>query len=998
MSRVLFLLWITPTDNTSRYLSSSGPVESRMASIFDTPPPPVFTRDGRDGFPPEPEFEAIMAEYIDGLNPRKRDKALMTQAMYDTILVILTNPHDTRCATAQFRFWTKKMFRLVTTAHAQIVTHENRPVAVKEQIYDVLVQCHSQCSHGGRDKTSNQVRRYYSWIPKELIARFVKACPLCNARRSAKSGGSNAGLAALTALGADTSLLLASGGMIDDSSPPSESSTSSDSAVTTPSRQTRALGMPNSHGMPFTPGSYLASAMYHHMPMSAASNASSLPPMPSPSHNPQDWTQWVNNTPQRVALSQSVGSNGSATHDSGPGSANPTLHFTYHTSDSLQCDNLGNIHSISLQTPPQARSPANNTAQHQNQQQRPQQEPQQLQQGLDALPSACSTTGSYAPPSAPSAETQAYYSHLMQQTMASFLQAPPMTSQWSSDSVTTVSSATSASSRSSVELEDLTDSAANSPLPPLPSDTNKDAASAALQQQIDSITAHLGGVTAQSLEDEEEASFQSFMSSFSYPQVEQDQIDPLLRAMNLDVMQGMPLLGETMPTIIAPDHLPKSDSPKLASQTVQKPASKSQKTAPSPLGGNTFKFPPAPATKSDAKKIDKKNSKSGGRNAGKIKSSSKEPKGTNTQASTKQAQPVDSNGSSHSHSAAPVISTPDLTSYFQLQNTFNQMREGLVSGGNTPAMDNNSTCMTNQAHASASTAAEWQARGPDNISQSLASFAQAEFSFHVSDMSGDDLAANAGNNTFNSSTTTQTTNAPRGIDDGKGRPRPPQLDFSAFSNNNAFSPAEYVSSEQDLHMPDHNTYLTAYQYPSEFNQSTSGSVSAPAHITQFTQPEVPIITPNAPLFNYEQQMQMNFGFSGNSFVDYSGMDLGQYGLQSAATPDLNYDYTGNTGTQTLQMQAQEALRPASAGGYLEPNAYGSPQKGVTQQQQQHMAIMPAIHSAPFYHLPMSSQQQQAQARELSEQIQAILDGAVPTNEALVEQATGMCHTRPSRKR
>lgn len=514
-----------------------------MASIFDTPPPPVFTRDGRDGFPPEAEFEGIMAEYIDGLNPRKRDKALMTQAMYDTILVILTNPHDTRCATAQFRFWTKKMFRLVTTTHAQIVTHENRPVAVKEQIYDVLVQCHQQCSHGGRDKTSNQVRRYYSWIPKELIARFVKACPLCNARRTAKSGGSSTSLAALGAFGSDGSAHLGNGSSVGDSSPPSDSSTSSDSAVTTPSRQMRPLGMPNSNSMPFTPGSYLASAMYHHMPQSAMSITSTLPPMPSPSHNPQDWTQWVNNTPQRAALSQSVGSQGSAPQESlQHATSNPTLHFTFHTgAASSQGDSVQAMQTMSLQTPPHDKSQIGEQPQLDRAQQQTSDTP--FMTGSSNIPPT--------QPAPPSIETQAYYSRLMQQTMASFLQAPPMTSQWSSDSVTTVSSCTSASSRASSELDDLSDSTANSPLPPLPSDQgSKDGSNNLLQQQIDSLTAHLDGVTAHALEDEEEASFQSFMSSFKHPQVEQDQIDPLLRAMNLDQMHGMSMMGEVVPPVV----------------------------------------------------------------------------------------------------------------------------------------------------------------------------------------------------------------------------------------------------------------------------------------------------------------------------------------------------------------------------------------------------------------------------------------------------------------
>lgn len=107
--------------------------------------------------------------------------------MYSTILSVLLEPHSTVFATAQFRFWSKRMFRLVATPHANIVTHENRPVAVKNQIYNILVGCHGDAAHGGRDKTSAQVRRFYSWIPKELVSRFVKMCPLCiQKRRSQK--------------------------------------------------------------------------------------------------------------------------------------------------------------------------------------------------------------------------------------------------------------------------------------------------------------------------------------------------------------------------------------------------------------------------------------------------------------------------------------------------------------------------------------------------------------------------------------------------------------------------------------------------------------------------------------------------------------------------------------------------------------------------------------------------------------------------------------------
>lgn len=968
-----------------------------MASIFDIPPPPVFTRDGRDGFPPEAEFEGIMAEYIEGLNPRKRDKALMSQSMYDTILVILTNPQDTRCATAQFRFWTKKMFRLVTTSQAQIVTHENRPVAVREQIYDVLVQCHSQCSHGGRDKTSNQVRRYYSWIPKELIARFVKACPLCNARRSAKSGSASAGLAALTALGADPSLLLANGG-IGDSSPPSDSSTSSDSAVTTPSRPNGPpSALSSGYVTPYTPGSYLSSAMYQQVPTSNTSMASSgLPPMPSPSSNPQDWTHWVNDTPQRLALSQSANVSAGIQTDILASAKNPVLHFSYHPGEA-QLEDSG---TICLQTPPRTAPGGSDSIQ------AAASDPSQMQSHAAEFPAvAASDPIQDAQPGVPSAETQAYFSQLMQQTMATFLQAPPMMQQWSSDSVTTVSSSTSASTQSSSDLSDLDDTAANSPLPPVPCEKadTRDPANIVLQEQIDSLTAHLGGVNANSIEEDEEASFQSFMSSFKQPVVEQDQIDPLLRAMNLDVMQGIPLLNDSVSPLspvpvmeISPaiDQLPShvedqavQSTPKLDTQ-----ATKSKKISPGRLGGNTFKFPPA-APQAEPKKTDKKATRSNSRNLSKAKASNKGSKLSNSKQPSRKSTPASDDGPERQQSIVPIVSTPDLSSYFQLQDTFNQLRNDIINGSSS-TFDGTSSC-TSQPTQLSQTVSPWQGSSNAAFQDPVPTRAHTEFSFNVADMSNDEHNTNLTNDSVPIQASTP---ANTGSDEAKMRPRPPQLDFSSFSNNNAFNQTSYTVNEQSHMSGNGNVYLTAHpsQYSfNELSQSTSGSVSAPAHITQFTHPDMPIITPNVSLFNYEH-MDMNFGFVGNSFVDYNGMCTGNSNMfTSAVNNDLSYQQIASGNYETGQLQTQDTHRPASAGGYLEPNSYTSPQKSMARQQQ--MALTPAIHSAPYYHLPMSSQQQQAQARELSEQIQAILDNAIPTNEAL-EQGSVMCNTRSLRKR
>ena len=109
------------------------------------------------GFPTAAQFNAMVDEYLSSLSVKKQAKALLTQQMYDDILAVLLNPNETKTGSAQFRFWAKKIFRLVTTQVAHIVIHDNKPVAVKEQLYDVLVQCHGQANHGGRDKTAAQV-------------------------------------------------------------------------------------------------------------------------------------------------------------------------------------------------------------------------------------------------------------------------------------------------------------------------------------------------------------------------------------------------------------------------------------------------------------------------------------------------------------------------------------------------------------------------------------------------------------------------------------------------------------------------------------------------------------------------------------------------------------------------------------------------------------------------------------------------------------------------
>lgn len=161
----------------------SGYRFENTARFYSQSTPPEETFDDEDQIPSVDEFRAIIDDYLNNLSPKKRDKALVDQHRYCLIQQVLRDPRNTAISTAQFRFWVKKMFQL-QPGTTDLVCHDNKPVAMKEQIYDILVKAHREAHHGGRDKTSALVRRRFSWIPKELVARFVRHCPFCITRRN----------------------------------------------------------------------------------------------------------------------------------------------------------------------------------------------------------------------------------------------------------------------------------------------------------------------------------------------------------------------------------------------------------------------------------------------------------------------------------------------------------------------------------------------------------------------------------------------------------------------------------------------------------------------------------------------------------------------------------------------------------------------------------------------------------------------------------------------
>lgn len=140
-----------------------------------------------------------------GLNPRKRARCLIDQKTFDTIWDVLQDPENQALSNAQTRWWIRKMFSLsypqTTLARSSpsiptsnlsanphaldpIVVHDKKPLAIKEHMYQILCSCHAMCGHGGRDRTCAVIREHWAWIPKELVALFVKNCPTCLVKKT----------------------------------------------------------------------------------------------------------------------------------------------------------------------------------------------------------------------------------------------------------------------------------------------------------------------------------------------------------------------------------------------------------------------------------------------------------------------------------------------------------------------------------------------------------------------------------------------------------------------------------------------------------------------------------------------------------------------------------------------------------------------------------------------------------------------------------------------
>ena len=164
------------------------------------------------------DFDNALKGYLSNLNESKRIRSIITLDLYNYILRFLFNNVDVTVKVkdidnsndgnvktyiyegykytqstalipsknySELDIWIKCNFSLmfdnITQKH--LVCYEGLPIVPLEYIFNVMVKTHIENDHCGRDKLTNLIRSKWRFIPKDLIARFIKCCNECNESR-----------------------------------------------------------------------------------------------------------------------------------------------------------------------------------------------------------------------------------------------------------------------------------------------------------------------------------------------------------------------------------------------------------------------------------------------------------------------------------------------------------------------------------------------------------------------------------------------------------------------------------------------------------------------------------------------------------------------------------------------------------------------------------------------------------------------------------------------
>ncbi|BGP19994.1 hypothetical protein JCM10213_006771 [Rhodosporidiobolus nylandii] len=156
--------------------------------LLEGPSPPPNA-----AFPTRIDFAYAAEKYVNSLAASKRNKAIISPTLHALIYAVLTRPKDTSNGTASERHWAKTHFAL-DPQHPGAILHpaknKKQPprLAIASEVYEIIRQAHEDLGHKGRDKTFAQVKKRFSYVPKELVSRFVRMCPTCKILRQDAKG------------------------------------------------------------------------------------------------------------------------------------------------------------------------------------------------------------------------------------------------------------------------------------------------------------------------------------------------------------------------------------------------------------------------------------------------------------------------------------------------------------------------------------------------------------------------------------------------------------------------------------------------------------------------------------------------------------------------------------------------------------------------------------------------------------------------------------------
>lgn len=121
---------------------------------------------------------------------------MLSRQVFICISSILAYPKDKSIRTSEFRIWVQKKFFL--DGRSIRLKNSEQCIAVQDNIYCHLRRCHLMSNHANPEDTWKIVKSKYSYIPKDVVTKFVASCPICvdedNSKQSSPGSSSSVSL------------------------------------------------------------------------------------------------------------------------------------------------------------------------------------------------------------------------------------------------------------------------------------------------------------------------------------------------------------------------------------------------------------------------------------------------------------------------------------------------------------------------------------------------------------------------------------------------------------------------------------------------------------------------------------------------------------------------------------------------------------------------------------------------------------------------------------